>query len=82
MKQQDVATLMIVGFISAVVSIFVSSFVFKANVSQSTLPSTDIIPTGFSTPDTRFFNKNSIDPAPATQGDTGNNDNPFGGSSQ
>jgi hypothetical protein len=83
MRQKDLPIILVVVFISAVLSFFVSRALFASSgsrrqqidVAQSISPS-------FPTPDTMYFNSNAIDPTQLIQVGTNNNTNPFNGSSQ
>lgn len=81
MKQKDIIVIIIVVFVSGVLSIFVSSFLFgKPSQKQQTAEVVDIISSNFSTPDKKFFNTSSIDPTKLIQIGNSNNPNPFSGS--
>lgn len=83
MKQKDIALIIIIAFISAVISFVVSGklFVTPANRQQQ-VEVVDPIPTSFQTPDKKYFNSNSIDPTQTPQISTDNNQNPFNGANQ
>ena len=83
MKQKDIALIIVVAFISAIASFFVSNkqFVAQSNRAQE-VEVVDPIDASFKTPDKKYFNSNSIDPAPSTQISTDTNQNPFNGGSQ
>jgi len=78
MKQKDWALIIVIAFVSAVISFFVSNkiFVTPANREQK-VQVVDKISSSFQTPDTKYFNSNSIDPTQNNQISTGNNQNPF-----
>lgn len=82
MKQKDIALIIGIAGISAVVSFVVSNklFVTPSNRQQK-VEVVDPINSSFQTPNSKYFNTNSIDP---TQNTTigGNNQNPFNGSNQ
>lgn len=82
MKQKDIAVIIVVAFISAVVSFVVSNklFVTPSNRQQQ-VEVVDPIDANFQTPSGKYFNQNSIDP---TENTTigGNNQNPFNGTGQ
>lgn len=80
MKQKDIALIIVIAFISAIVSFVVSNKIFvtpsnrqqKAEVVDSITPS-------FQTPSKKYFNANSIDPTQSSViGGDGNQD-PFNG---
>lgn len=78
MKQKDVVLLIIVVFVSVVVSIVASSLVFKTPTGQS--EQVDVVPvisSSFPKPDSRYFNNQAIDPTQIITIGNGNNTNPF-----
>lgn len=83
MKQKDIALIVVIALISAILSFFVSNkiFVTPANRQQQ-VEVVDAISPSFQTPSNKYFNSNSIDPAQSSPIGTGNNQNPFNGSSQ
>lgn len=83
MKQKDIALIIVIAFISAVVSFVVSGklFVTPSNRQQQ-VEQVDAINASFQTPDKKYFNDSSVDPAQSSQLGTDNNQNPFNGSSQ
>lgn len=82
MKQKDIATLIIIAAVSAVVSFFISGkiFVTPANRQQK-VEVVDVIDSSFQTPSSKYFNNDSIDPAQLVQIASNNNQNPFNNSS-
>jgi hypothetical protein len=80
MKQKDVAVIIIIAFISAIVSFFASNklFVTPSNRNQKA-EVVDAINATFQNPDTKYFNSNSIDPTQSTVIGTDSNQNPFNG---
>ena len=83
MKQKDVALIIIIAFVSAVVSFVVSNkiFVTPANRQQQ-VQVVDKIEPSFQQPDQKYFNSNSIDPTQTPSIGTNNNQTPFNGGSQ
>ncbi len=83
MKQKDVAMIIVIAFISAVVSFVVSNklFVTPSNRTQQA-EVVDQIQASFQNPDKKYFNSSSIDPTQTSAIGNGSNDNPFNGSSQ
>jgi hypothetical protein len=80
MKQKDVALIIIIAFVSAVISFVVSGKLFASGASrQQEHAVVDKIETTFDQPDSKYFNKQSIDPAQSVQIGNNNNDNPFSG---
>lgn len=80
MKQKDFALIIIIAFISAVISFVVSNkiFVTPANRQQE-VEVVDKISPDFTTPARKYFNSNSIDPTQTNQIGSDNNQNPFNG---
>jgi len=83
MKQKDVALIIVIAFISAIVSFVVSNklFVTPSNRQQQ-VEVVDPITASFQTPDKKYFNNSSIDPTQASQLGTSSNQDPFNGGSQ
>jgi hypothetical protein len=81
MKQKDIAMIIVVVFISGVLSFVVSDMLFgKPAERQQKAEVVDVITSDFSLPSEKYFNQNSIDPTQLIQiGDT-NNPNPFANS--
>lgn len=83
MKQKDIALIIIVVAVSAVVSFFVSRLLFAAPANrQQKVEVVDAINTDFPTPDKKYFNDQSVDPAQDVQVGESNNSNPFNGAAQ
>lgn len=83
MKQKDIALVLIIAFVSAVVSFVVSNKVFVTPANrQQPVEVVDVINSSFQQPDSKYFNGNSIDPTLSSTLGTGNNQNPFNGSGQ
>ncbi|HUB93120.1 MAG TPA: hypothetical protein VMB52_01310 [Verrucomicrobiae bacterium] len=78
MKQKDVALIIVIAAVSAVVSFIVSNklFVTPANRQQK-VEVVDVINPTFQTPSTKYFNSSSIDPAQNSQIGSNNNQTPF-----
>lgn len=82
MKQKDIALIVVIVAISAVVSLFASNLIFggaKNKQQQATV--VQPITADFPTPDTRYFNSNAFDPTQLITIGQNNNTNPFSGSS-
>lgn len=80
MKQKDIALILVVIFISVVVSLFISNKIFASPKNrQQQVDVVQSITDDFSQPDKTYFNSNSIDPTqPITIGQNANS-NPFNG---
>jgi hypothetical protein len=83
MKQKDIALIIVIAAISAIVSFIVSGkiFVTPANRQQK-VEVVDKISTEFVSPSKKYFSSNSIDPTQAVQIGNDSNQNPFNGTSQ
>jgi hypothetical protein len=83
MKQKDVALIIVIAFVSAVISFAVSNklFVTPSNRAQQ-VEVVDPIQASFQNPDKKYFNSSSIDPTQTSAIGSGSNDNPFNGSGQ
>lgn len=80
MKQKDLPIIIVVVFISAVLSFFLSRFLFASSSSrQQKVDVVQSISASFPTPDTAYFNTGSVDPTQLIQVGTNNNTNPFNG---
>ena len=77
MKQKDIALILVVVFISGIVSFVVSGKLFAAKSSQQQVETVDKISSTFNVPDATYFNKNSIDPTQLIQIGNSSNPNPF-----
>jgi hypothetical protein len=83
MKQKDVALIIIIAFVSAVISFFVSNKIFVAPSNrQQGVQVVDKISPSFQQPDQKYFNSGSIDPTQTPSINTNNNQTPFNGNSQ
>ena len=83
MKQKDIALIIVIAAISAIVSFFVSNKLFVTTSGRNQQAEVvDPINASFQTPDSKYFNSSSIDPAPKTAIGSGNNQNPFNGNGQ
>ena len=83
MKQKDIALIIFIAGISGIASYAVSHLVFATPANrQQQVAVVSPINTSFATPDPKFFNSQSIDPAELIEVGSGNNTNPFNGSTQ
>jgi hypothetical protein len=83
MKQKDVALIIVIAFISGIISFVVSNklFVTPSNRQQQ-VEVVDPINSTFQPLDKKYFNSTSIDPTQQTQIGSDNNQNPFNGTGQ
>jgi len=83
MKQKDVALIIVIAAVSAIVSLVVSRLLFTSPANrQQKVEVVPAITADFSMPDSRYFNSNSIDPTQLIQIGNNNNTNPFNGTGQ
>jgi hypothetical protein len=79
MKQKDISVIVIIAFISAVISFVVSSRVFVTPANrQQKVPVVDSISNTFTKPSSKYFNDKSIDPTQQVRISNNTNQNPFG----
>jgi hypothetical protein len=83
MKEKDVALIIVIAFVSAIISLVVSRLLFTTPQNQQ--QHVEVVPAitaSFPNPDSRYFNSSSIDPTQLIQIGNNNNTNPFNGSGQ
>ena len=80
MKQKDVALILIIAFISAILSLFVSKAIFVPPKNRQQLVEVvqPLFTTDFPQPDSRYFNSSAFDPTQLITIGQNNNSNPFG----
>ncbi len=79
MKQKDIAVIIAVALLSAIVSVLLSTkLLISPAKRQQSAEVVDKISTEFTLPDERFFNEQSINPTRKSQLDQ-TNENPFNG---
>jgi len=76
MKQQDVAIIIVVAFIAAVVSFVLSSKVFSSK-GEIQVESVDAISAEFATPNEKYFNAQSVNPSALVEIGNSSNPTPF-----
>lgn len=83
MKQKDIALIIVIAAISAVISFVISGkiFVTPANRQQQ-VEVVDVINSNFQPPSNKYFNSQSIDPTQLVTIGNNNNQNPFSGTTQ
>lgn len=79
MKQQDIAIIIIIVFISGVFSFFVSNKFISPPKHDLTAPKVEAITAEFKDPDKRFFNEKSINPTQLIRVNENKNQNPING---
>lgn len=78
MKQKDIILIIVVLFISGILSFFVSNALFGSpSKHEMKAEVVEPISTSFEEPDPRYFNANSIDPTQLIQIGNQNNQQPF-----
>lgn len=79
MKQKDIALILVVAFISGVLSIFISRALFSSpKQRQEKVEIVDVITPDFEDPDKKYFNGQSVNPTKLIQIGEDPNQNPFG----
>ena len=83
MKQKDIALIIIIAFVSAIVSFVASNQLFVAPSNrQQQVEAIDAINSSFQSPDKKYFNSNSVDPTQGSQLGSASNQDPFNGNGQ
>lgn len=78
MKQKDIAVIVAVGLVAAIFAMILTQVLFVPKKAQELqVEVVDPISAEFKTPDTTFFNENSINPTQLIQIGDGNNGTPF-----
>lgn len=81
MRKKDLALIVVIVFISAIVSLFVSKAVFAPPKNrQQQVEVVRPITADFPQPDTRYFNNQAFDPTKTITIGQNNNTDPFSGS--
>jgi hypothetical protein len=80
MKQKDVALILVIVFVGALVSLFVSKLIFASPKNrQQSVEVVQPITANFPQPDTTYFNSSAIDPTKLISIGQNSNTNPFNG---
>ena len=74
MKQKDIALIIVVVFVTAVASFFLSGFLFRTNNLSEKVETVESISADFKQPDAKYFNSSSINPTQLIN--IGDNKNP------
>jgi len=83
MKKQGIALIVVVVFISAIISLVVSNLIFASPKNrQQKVEKVDPISSNFTTPDSTYFNPQSVDPTKLITIGPNTNPNPFNGAAQ
>jgi hypothetical protein len=78
-KQKDMALIIIIVVISGIISLVISRLLFTAPAATRQVDVVQSIDPSFPTPNTTYFNAQSIDPTQLIQISNANNSNPFNG---
>ena len=80
MKQKDIALIIVVAFVSAIMSVVISGKIFAPPKNrQQKVAAVQAISTDFPKPDSKYFNSSSIDPTQLIQITNNANTAPFNG---
>jgi hypothetical protein len=83
MKQKDIAVIIVVVFISGILSVFISNAVFASPKNRKQqVEVVQPITAEFPQPDNHYFNNQSFDPTKIITIGQNNNTNPFNGTTQ
>jgi hypothetical protein len=83
MKQKDLVLILVIVFISAIISLVVSNSIFASPKNrQQKVEVVQPITTDFQTPDQKYFNSQSFDPTKVITIGDNSNPNPFSGNKQ
>ncbi len=83
MKQKDLVLIIVIVFISGIISLLLSKAIFVTPKSrQQQVEIVQSITTDFTTPDSKYFNHNTFDPTQLITIGQNNNSNPFNTPSQ
>jgi hypothetical protein len=77
MKQKDIALIIVISFVSGVLSIVVSNFVFGSNEKTLTTDIVTAISPDFNEPDKKYFNDQSNNPTQIIRIGENANQQPF-----
>lgn len=82
MKQKDIALILVIAFVGAFVSLFVSKLIFVSPKNrQQSVEVVQPITSNFPQPDNTYFNSSSFDPTKLITVGQNSNTNPFNGTS-
>lgn len=83
MKQKDFILVIVMVFVGAVISFVVSRWLFASpKNTKQTAEIVDVIGPEFTTPSSRYFNADSVNPTQQIQIGESSNPNPFNSKSQ
>lgn len=79
MKQKDIAILLVIVFVAAVISFLISNKFFSSK-GEIEVESVDSISAEFATPSNKHFNNQSVNPSALVEIGNSTNPDPFNGS--
>lgn len=83
MKQKDIALILVVAFVSAVLAFLLSNWMFGGEQSrEQTAETIDVVTSEFQQPPEKYFNANSVNPTKLIEIGGKPNPNPFGSGSR
>jgi hypothetical protein len=82
MRKKDLALIVLVVVISAIVSLVLSKTLFSASLQEQSAEVVQPISSTFSQPDDRYFNKKAFDPTREISISQNKNPDPFRGTAQ
>jgi hypothetical protein len=77
MKQKDIVVIIVVVFVAAFASFFLSRIFFGPQTKDQKVEKVEAISTEFPYPNDKYFNENSLNPAQSVEITNNNNSNPF-----
>lgn len=77
MKQKDIALIIVIAFVSAVMSILLSNVLFGAKSRNLSAEKVDKITSQFTQPDKKYFNADAVDPTRTIRIGNDSNVTPF-----
>lgn len=83
MKQKDIALILVLVFISGVVSFVISGWIFARPADREQKAEVvDVVRSEFIPPNTKYFNNRAVNPTQLIKIGDSNNPNPFTGGTQ
>lgn len=80
MKQKDIALLIVIGVVSAAISLFLSNALFgESKQREQQVETVEAISAEFPAPNNEYFNAEAVNPAQPVEIGTSSNPNPFTG---
>lgn len=77
MKQKDIALIIVIAFVSAVLSVLLSNVLFGSKSRNLKAEKVDRITSDFTQPDSKYINSNAYDPTRTIRIGDGTNTTPF-----